>query len=127
MRRPRVRFTVRRLMIVIAVVGVLFAVGLETTRLRRISAARQQALTSYAAYEALARKFSAQQSPMETKAREGSAESLAEDLEKAATISARMAARYQRNADYWDMMSKKYADAARYPWRSVEPDPPPPE
>jgi hypothetical protein len=38
-----------------------------------------------------------------------------------------MAARYSRNANYWAMKSRKYDRAARFPWRSVEPDPPPPE
>jgi len=148
MRSPLMRFTVRRLMIVIAFVGVLFGLGLEATRLARISATRRKAAESYTAYEALSRKFSAMQSqrisaaidPRNTtppandlltdrdaKRGEQLAKAHAEDLAKAAAMSAGMVTRYQRNAAYWSMMNKKYADAARYPWREMEPDPPPPE
>lgn len=48
------RFTVRRLMIAVAVVAVVLAAGLEAARLARISAARRRHAASCAASEALA-------------------------------------------------------------------------
>jgi hypothetical protein len=132
MRAPAVRFTIRRMMIAVAVFGVVLGVWLELSRLARIAAARRRDAASYAASEAIARKFALQysrQAQQYLSSAESSGPSNAgflEELRRVASYAESAAARYRRNADYWAMMNKKYERAARAPWSSVEPDPQPP-
>jgi hypothetical protein len=134
MRRPRMRFTVRRMMVVVAAFGVVLGGWLEVSRLARVSTARRRDAASYAASEALARKFARQSSRFAQEllgvARSSRPSAVQSDfsqrLELEASIAEESAARSQRNADHWAMMKKKYERAARFPWSSVGPDPPPP-
>lgn len=132
MRMPRGRFTVRRMMAVVAVFGVVLGGWLEVSRLVRISNARRRDAASYASSEALARKFArhcSQQAQESLRVAESSRLSevgFSQEMERVASTAGRMAARYSRNADHWAMMNKKYERAARSPWFSVEPDPQPP-
>jgi hypothetical protein len=144
-----VGFTVRRLMITVAGVAVLLAVGLEAARLARISAARRRYATSCAASESLSRKRALQFSQQARAVRdeldsirsrhvmtrnEGGLPGAAREavnrsfdqLWVALELKYRdTAARYVRNADYSATIRRKYTRAARSPWLSLEPDPPP--
>jgi hypothetical protein len=132
MRPFRVRFTVRQMMILVAAIGIVLGGWLEASRLVRISIARRRDAASYAAYEALGRKFARRSSQQRQEALEAAASSRPRDvgfsreMERVASIAGSMAARYDRNADHWAGMKKKYERAARSPWFSVGPDPPPP-
>src|SRR3712207_6643309 len=114
MRPPRVRFTVRRMMVVVAVFGVVLGGWLEVSRLARISTARRRDAASYAASEALARKF-AHRASQQAQALLRSAEDFqpsdadfSQRLKRDVATAGNMTARYSRNADHWAMMSKKY-------------------
>jgi hypothetical protein len=145
-----VRFTVRRLMIAVAVVAVLLAAGHEAARLARISAARRQYAASCAASEALSRtralgfaqaaqttqkelesmrsQYSlnpGRPSPAIRAAMDRSFDRLSQTWVDLALRFGSTAASYGRNAAYWGAMRRKYERGARTPWRSVEPDPPP--
>jgi hypothetical protein len=139
MRRLPFRFTVRGMMFVVAVFGVVLGGWLEVSRLIRIATARRRDAASYAASAALARKFARQYSSTASqyswmaeeslRAAESSGpanSALSEQLKQVASLRVSAAARYDRNADYWAIMNKKYERSARSPWFSVEPDPQPP-
>jgi hypothetical protein len=146
------RFTVRRLMCVAALVAAMLAVGLEWTRLARKTAARRQYAASCAASEALARKFAVQYSQHAKAIKEElaklrshtfldttgipardqealhqlAARRFSETWERTLSLTEDKVATYDRNAGFWGSMRRKYERAARWPWRVVEPDPPPP-
>ena len=134
MRPLRLRFTVRRMMVVVAVFGIVLGGWLEVSRLVRVSTARRREAASYAASEALARKFARQSSQFAQEllrvAKSSRPSAIQSDFsqrfELKPSIAEDNAARSRRNADHWAMMKKKYERAARSPWFSVEPDPPPP-
>jgi hypothetical protein len=145
-----VQFTTRRLMIAVAVVAVLLAVGLEAARLARISAARRRYAASCAASEVLARKralgFSQSAKAAQTELHsirsrpdlnvgglppaswallDRSFLRLSESFETLASKLESSATSYSRNAAFWASMRRKYERAARSPWFAIEPDPPP--
>ena len=102
MRLPRVRFTVRRMMVAVAVVALIQA-GENLRRRSRDYAARAD---NYAVELTL-----------------GGAS------EPRPAITAEEILSERRNAErlrYCSAMEQKYRNAARRPWLRVEPDPPPP-
>jgi hypothetical protein len=132
MRPPRLRFTVRRMMTLVAASAIALGCWLEVSRLRRVSAARRRDAASYAASEALARKFAQQSSQRrqefleEAERLRRSDSPFASEMERVASRLADQSSSYRRNAAHWAMMHKKYERAARSPWFSLAPDPPPP-
>jgi hypothetical protein len=148
---PQVRFTVRRLMIAVAVVAVVLSAGLEAARLARISAARRRYASSCAASAALSSKFALSCSqtaeavrkqadslrsrpalgvgriwPASREAAQPGTVPLAEQWDSFVSLREGTAARYSRNAAHWALVSRKYERAGWTPWREVEPDPPAP-
>jgi hypothetical protein len=149
MRLPRVRFTVRRMMVAMAVVGVAIWGIVQTNRWRertRYYTARADFLDLQARWDlfresqsrSMAAKF------WETGKRGRFDErTIAILRDRRRTIGDRFdyIARIERNAasydesavfskrlaDYHSSLSKKYRRAARYPWLRVAPDPPEPE
>jgi hypothetical protein len=137
MRLPRPRFTVLRLMIVVAVVAV--ACGFEMCRRRRdtfkarsnLHTIKSMAfdyvrLVKHSEYEALRRSpnLAAEYFPQFRRGRgQRKAPVLEEIMEKAkfASETNGEAARYHAQ------MRDKYEYAARYPWLPVAPDPPEPK
>lgn len=114
MRWPRVRFTVRRMMIAVAITGVTLGVGLVLHR-------RAAAYRSRAAYhEAKAVTWMGVHAENDAWATDTSNPERASRAQWAVE-QAWAAIVYHRN------MCDKYLHAARYPWLSVEPDPPEPE
>jgi hypothetical protein len=132
MRKLRHGFTIRQMMVVVAVTGVLLGGWLEAARLIRVATTRRREAASHAASEALVRKFatsSSQQAQELLQSAEqwrSSNPRFAQEVKRSASIAWDQAERYNRNADYWAMLHKKYDRAARLPWSSIEPDPPPP-
>jgi Est1 DNA/RNA binding domain len=148
----RARFTLRCLMLTVAVVAVVLAAWVETVRLARISSARRHYAESCAASAALANKFAlryrqhAQAAqveldslqtrpvanlgpvPPEDRAAQErfAALQMAKTWEGILERAQSTAATYARNSDHWSRMHQKYARAARTPWLSIDPDPPAP-
>ena len=108
MRLPCLQFTVRTMMAAVAVAGLVFAVAGAVREMRR----RQ------VEYEVRALAHSLAAYPYKYGAWPESRVSLwpARPLPKPDA----------RKLAYHDTMSRKWSEAARYPWISVEPDPPPP-
>ncbi len=96
------RFTIRRLMVAVAVVAL--ALGFEVTRRRR------------GAFRELARINENSAWVLRSELSESDEPGPHGDL-----------ARMRRLADHCDAMRQKYARAARYPWLPVAADPPAPE
>ncbi len=153
MRWPCPRFTVRRIMVAVAVLALILGGSLEAIRLKRY---RDECLTR-AATHAESERYSR---GMEHMAREmaETAESflailqrwtvsrgsflrmttiireaerkraeLAEQQKRSAADERGQEARYAEYAAYHEALKRKYLRAAARPWQSVEPDPPPPE
>ncbi len=171
MRWPRLRFTVRRMMIVVAVLALILGGSLESIRLRRYRDECLKRAGTHARWEQsyLARErlsLAMEQSARETadlvepflvrKLEERSARlknrlsermlegmdrrtrthileserrqaELAEQPKKQAAEKHAEAVRFAEFAAYHTALKRKYLRAAARPWRSVEPDPPPPE
>ncbi len=108
---PRVRFTVRRLMVAVAVVGLALWLGkglIRHWRYRSLAAA-------YATKESLARRLS-------TGDVTATSSTLFATRPGEQPVTSVMA-----NRDYYAAMREKYERAARSPWLPVAPDPPEPE
>lgn len=142
--RRRVRFTLRRVMLATAVLGLVLGGLARLDRLQRISAEHQGAADRYQSNESSMRNFAAEA------ARDArSASAFAADYDKLAvaafTDEARIAAAaiasllrktqrqrrsevpsYERRLRHFETMSVKYREAAQRPWSPVEPDPPEP-
>jgi hypothetical protein len=117
---PRLRFTVRRMLIAVAIVAILCGGGVQ---IRRAIAFSQLASshTSFGLFwhsqEQWHRQFA--RSILESdrpRLSENDAAEQTEQAEKSKVL-----------ADYHAAMKAKYEAAARRPWLSVEPDPPRPE
>jgi hypothetical protein len=120
MRWPRVRFTVRRLMIAVAAVGIGLWIG------QRIMWGSPLAR----AYRIYVDIHSRDRDDAEEAASvaEGLADEHAVRKESEAERRYRDDAGHLRTkAAYHADLIRKYARAARYPWLTVEPDPPEPE
>jgi hypothetical protein len=107
MRLPRLRFTVRRLMIAVAIVALLMGGSLWIVQMRTRSASYRQRAFEFAVMTA----------------RSGSG---------ILTKDGRWVSRYDNENDWlrdaWACkLAEKYWGLSHYPWLPVEPDPPPPE
>jgi hypothetical protein len=117
----RARFTVRQLMVTVAVVGAALAGG------RTISAVVQQwdvyssRARMWAWYEQQERAF-IRDVPFTLKALKDTPS----DREYRAVLEARVQ-HAQRRIPYFNTMRRKYQRAALFPWSSVPPDPPEPK
>jgi len=113
MRRPRFRFSVRRLMIAVAIVGAVLGAD-RITSTRRAEYAKQAE-----EYERLLGVLSF--------VREYGFLSCYYGLEKFPRMyNARTAPRHAAWVAYYEGQHRKYERAARYPWWPVAPDPPEP-
>jgi hypothetical protein len=138
MRLPRLRFTLRSMMIAVAIVAV--ACWGEMIR-RRWVAYRQKAayyagqqgldkLYAAAFYESIAeteqnREFAQEQTKSSIYNREVWAGLVRQETQMIIDGS-ETAEYFQQRAAYFGDLRKKYDRAATHPWLSVEPDPPPP-
>jgi hypothetical protein len=111
MRLPRVRFTLRRLMIVVAVAAVLMAASNGLARLRLLSSDYRARAEEHAGIEATLRRIIASDG----------ADTPVDISPGAGLRSRRFTARAV--ADYEAALRRKYERAARYPWLRVKPDP----
>jgi hypothetical protein len=109
MRLPRMRFTIRRMMVVVAVASVLLGITAGLLR-RRDSLKRRAEYYARKASRELMSGMSITQattfgpSPMEVRMQEA----------------------YFKLADHYTVLELKYKRAADHPWLPVGPDPPPP-
>jgi hypothetical protein len=111
MRFPRVRFTVRRMMVAVAIIGIVVWLGIaggRHWRYRRLAA-------SYASKESLARNFSSG---------ELTATRITFFLKRPCGESTTSV---MAHLGYYAEMRAKYDHAARHPWLPVAPDPPEPK
>jgi hypothetical protein len=126
MRLPRVRFTMRVMLIAVAGVALLMG-GLRLLWLRN---AYQKAAMAHAAYENLARTL---QRMVENEGKDERELLTAFGMEvepESKAIKEQRAAdarTNQRTAEYHAALKHKYERAASRPWLSLPPDPPPPE
>jgi hypothetical protein len=118
MRLPRVRFTLRRLVIVVAWLAVLMAMGLEAARATRRARAYRQLAVSHAAFRDLCLG--------EADAYQYAFVHRAAADHRAETDLARYEAHERALAGHYNALAAKYRRAARFPWLPVEADPPPP-
>jgi type II secretory pathway component PulJ len=126
---PRVRFTVRRMMIAVAIVACLIGGGLHAWRIYRKFQMFAEKAEFHSFREWQRRRLAA--------AVEGQAElsrkrallfpNERQDLLESAEISEKVAKHEGTRADYQAALKTKYERAARFPWLPVEPDPPEPE
>jgi hypothetical protein len=135
MRLPRVRLTVRRMMIAVAVVAILCGVGLQirrAIRLSRLSAEYTRQAVNFAEFESTWR-----QSERHHREREQELRKLVDDprqgvggpefWRRMAKGETDEAEKLKSLAEFHASMKSKYQAAARRPWIAVEPDPPWPE
>ena len=117
-RLPRVRFTLRRLLLVIALLAVLMATGLELGRATRRAREYRQLAVAHAAFRDL--------SLGEADDYRYAYRHRTTADNRAGTDLLRSEAHERAMARYYDALFAKYLRAARFPWLPVEPDPPPP-
>jgi len=130
MRLPRVRFTVRRMMIAVAIVGVLLASGMEARWLHRkhreyvnrasIDSEGERLYSEWAAWDIK------HESDLRSMFKRYGHEGLDDWARRMADYHGRQAAKFTLWANYHARMKAKYEAAARRPWLPVEPDPPEP-
>jgi hypothetical protein len=131
---PRVRFTVRRLMIAVAIVALIL--GAELTRRRSVQF--RLLARSYAAaaeFDGLilgggTTTFGLHDGQIRENRGGSSIRILADEGTIEFTIDAALAYdadRLRRRAEYHGLLRRKYDRAARHPWLPVEPVPPEPE
>jgi hypothetical protein len=108
MRLPRLRFTVRRLMIVVAIAGMLIAGGLWAEKMIRLSRRYRHRAVSLggidATFQVEMRRWTTTKGPV-------------------SSIEVDRRALVRRDADLVHGIVAKYERAARYPWVSVVRDP----
>ncbi len=115
MKFPRVRFTVRRMMVIVAVSAALMGAGVGYVRLSRKAAGLRARAGEHAAMEQTLRWMIAT-----------SGADAPVDISPGPGIrSKRFTARAV--ADHVAALKAKYERAARFPWLHVEPDPPEPK
>jgi tetratricopeptide (TPR) repeat protein len=162
MRFFRVRFTVRRIMAVVAVLALVLGVSVEAIRLKRQRDKFRSLAAQYGQLEARSRRL--EQRSIETAQIGDSGGELAKKLneimsqsvsprrggqdaremrrrraefteqlkhtEQLKDVAAKVraqAAMHHKRAEYHAALRRKYSAAAARPWRSIEPDGPPPD
>ena len=119
MRLPGVRFTLRRLLVVIALLAVLMAAGLEAARATRRAREYRQYAVAHAAFRDLSLGEAEQYRDAYNHGE------WADDKEKTQLLQREAGERAL--ARHYDTLAAKYRRAARFPWLPVEPDPPQPD
>jgi hypothetical protein len=113
MRFPRVRFTVRRMMVAVAIVAVATAMGVTLYR-------RSQRFRGIAAAFVL-------KEDLATVVPSVSPDEVRETYRPGASYWEVRVVAKPKNAAYYTQMRMKYERYSRYPWLLVTPDPPEPE
>jgi hypothetical protein len=124
MRLPRVRFTIRRLMIAVAVVGVGLGIEGYRRRLVSVSVRRRQVAMAYR-LDAQMYKVEAMAAELERTTPKGFVGFTADN--PSGPIDDDGIARRFRLATHYQELAVKYRRASGYPWLPVGPDPPAPE
>jgi hypothetical protein len=132
MRLPRLRFTVRRLMLVVALVGAGMW-GVKLWRLSREHAGRARSAWASEGFYRLVNERSlknairceelAARMPYEDPIRR---DWFAVSMQQLALESREDAVKWLAKAGHYAASARKYERAARYPWLPVEPEPPEP-
>jgi tetratricopeptide (TPR) repeat protein len=156
MRLPRVRFTVRRIMAVVAILALVLGVSVESIRLKRQCDKFRSLAAGHGQQETFYRQM--EQSVIELAQIEESSGERTKELNESMShfVSPRLggqkvqemrrrwaefseqqkneaakdrarAAMHHDSADYHAALKRKYSAAAARPWRSIEPDGPPPD
>jgi hypothetical protein len=141
---PRVRFTVRRMMVAVAIVGIFLGLVSAIESRRWSMRSKEYAATAkfHHDLEEIAKqgiteegentswwRERAKQIRMERR-RTGplaAYEAVALDCDKHAVATIEYAARWRRKASHYAAIALKYEEAANHPWLPVPPDPPEPE
>ena len=113
MRMPRVRFTVRRMMIAVAIVAFLVGGGIEAARFKRLRASHLDDAAYHARREAEELRNVAQ---FDRGRREG-----ATNANDRSIVLMERSSRLR--VEYHAQLKRKYLRAANRPWQSVTPDP----
>ncbi len=143
MRLPRLRFTVRRLMVAVALAGLVMGGGVWSYRMWRLSRYYSGLAQAYNTGENMYRQIGAMNFDLAQVDEKRSLQlwspqfgaklhkALREREEKPTERHGRSAAgahdvlaQPKRTADYFAAVARKYERAARFPWLPVEPDPP---
>src|SRR5690348_11927448 len=111
MRWPRVRFTIRRMMVAVAALAVVISGCLEAIRLKR----RRDLFLTAASLHA--------QSELYTLNLERSYRVMAEQRKNQASVCLDQAAKLAKTAGYHATLKRKYQRAASHPWVAIVPDP----
>jgi signal recognition particle GTPase len=119
MRVPRVRFTVRRLMIAVAIVAGLLGTTRAYQMLGLTLYHRKQAVLFGLAESDALREYAAHQMRVAEAKRQVGATARDEESKHIA-----LAENARKRAAYFTAMRRKYESVATRPWESVEPDPP---
>jgi tetratricopeptide (TPR) repeat protein len=143
MRRSRLRFTVKRLMVAIAALALVLGCSIEAVRLKRWRDAALERAEMHAQLEHVNRDLErsalemvkmhegiADRDPALSRRRGQLVRKWAEYVrqQKAKAAEEREeAAKYAEAAAYHAALREKYRRAAAQPWRAVEADPPPPD
>jgi hypothetical protein len=118
---PRFRFTIRWMMVVVAIVAIGLFGSIEYLRLSRVARMhRFRARVHFASslnHSRVSRSFLEQAEPPPVGS--GNSEAIP-GLRRVAALEGALAGHYSR-------LTAKYERAARYPWLPVAPDPPEPE
>ena len=128
------RFTLRSLMVAIAVIAITIAGSLWGLRMRRLSKdyarvaqVHKQSETFYRQMEASSRDMAEERDEIR-RLRNDPATPFFDDLhEREKNLSAGMwnlVAKYASTANHHAALKRKYERASRYPWLNVDPDPP---
>lgn len=116
-RRSRPQFTVRRLMVAVAIVGLILGPVAVTVQLAGTAYGHRETAIGHARLAATLRHNGSMIAVM---ARREKTESIRHNHLSAM-------AEHTSAADYFEALREKYCRAARRPWAPVEPDPPPPK
>ena len=117
MRMPRVRFTVRRMMVAVAAIAVLLAGGIKAARMSRLARTHQMYATQHGLSEAIERRnVNIFEYAKITNKKRPDICAIFDQLARVARL----------RVDYYAVLKVKYADAATHPWKDVPPDPPRP-
>lgn len=133
MRMPRVRFTLRRMMVAVALVGILTGAWLEASRQIRSSRRSRVRASGHRFEEALALKNHARAASILKRAIStrsfvdlGDFQIITGTPDDALASLKEAMESFSRRVEYHRAMRVKYEHATRYPWLPVAPDPPNP-
>ena len=127
MRLPRVQFTVRRMMVAVALLGVFFGITVVGNRILQRHRRFRSAASHFANLEDLerdgVRHYEVMAEPWAKLLEPGKSSGLVYDEMMTFRVKADAS---RRKADYYANLVNKYERASTRPWNSVSPDPPEP-